>query len=172
MKTRQSKRDKHLFYYHLSVLFFSREKKMIIRSTFFKLIIAGIFIFGVVVITLNFISYSRNLNDFEFFDDNNAYVISNRDGDAFIRIKADVKSNSKPAILYINDGKIDVPQVRIRTYMISMSHEQVRRICDTSPAGDADPSSPNSWIFDTTVIRRVFDVLDNIAFSVILLCFI
>jgi len=103
---------------------------MIIRSTFFKLIIAGIFIFGVVVITLNFISYSRNLNDFEFVDDNNAYVISNRDGDAFIRIKADVKSNSKPAILYINDGKIDVPQVRIRTYMISMNHEQVRRIIE------------------------------------------
>jgi hypothetical protein len=79
----------------------------------------------VIVIILNLISYNRNINDFEFIDDSHAYVMSNRDGDALIRIKADVKSNNKPAILDVNDGKIDIPKVRIRTYMISMNHEQV-----------------------------------------------
>ncbi len=100
---------------------------MIKRSIFFKLIVTGIVIFSVIVITLNLISYNRNINDFEFVDDNHGYVISNRDGDAFIRIKADVKSNSKPAMLDVNEGKIEVPKVRIRTYMISMNHEQVRK---------------------------------------------
>lgn len=99
---------------------------MIVRSTFFKLIVAGLFVCGAVVVLLNVISYGRNLNDFEFVDDNNAYAIPNRDGDAFIRIKADVKSNSKPAALYATEGKVDVPEVRIRTYMISINHEQVR----------------------------------------------
>ncbi len=98
---------------------------MIIRSTCFKFIITGILIFSVIVIILNLISYNRNINDFEFIDDSHAYVMSNRDGDALIRIKADVKSNNKPAILDVNDGKIDIPKVRIRTYMISMNHEQV-----------------------------------------------
>ncbi|CAF4053798.1 unnamed protein product [Adineta steineri] len=101
---------------------------MIVRSPFVKLVITGVLIFGVVVIALNFISYSRNLNDFEFIDDNNAYVISNRDGDALIRIKADVKSNSKPAALYMNNGKMDIPEVRIRTYMISINHVQDHNI--------------------------------------------
>jgi hypothetical protein len=99
---------------------------MIIRSTF-KFIIAGIFTCGVVVIVLNLLSYNRNLNDFEFVDDSNSYVRSNRNDNALIRIKADVKSNSKPAILDANDEKIDVSKVRIRTYMISMSHEQVKK---------------------------------------------
>ena len=101
---------------------------MIKRSTFVKLVITGIVIFGVVMMALNFISYSRNFNDFDFVDDGHGYVVSNRDGDALIRIKADVKSNSKPAILEANEGKIDVPKVRIRTYMIAISHEQVRGI--------------------------------------------
>jgi hypothetical protein len=99
---------------------------MIVRSTFFKLVVSGILVFGVVVIILNYISYNLNRNDFEVVDDSNAYVMSNRDGDALIRIKADVKSNNKPAILDVNNGKIDVPKVRIRTYMISVNHEQVR----------------------------------------------
>jgi hypothetical protein len=101
---------------------------MIVRPSFFKFVISGILIFGVVVIILNLMSYNRNRNDFEFIDDSHAYVMSNRDGDALIRIKADVKSNSKPAMLDVHDGKIDVPKVRIRTYMISMSYEQVRRM--------------------------------------------
>jgi len=101
---------------------------MIVRSTFFKFVITGIIICGFIVIILNFSSFNRNLNDFEFVDDSHAYVMSNRDGDALIRIKADVKSNSKPALLDIKDGKIDVPKVRIRTYMISMSHEQVKKM--------------------------------------------
>ncbi|CAF5045883.1 unnamed protein product, partial [Rotaria sp. Silwood1] len=84
---------------------------MIVRSTFFKLITCGILIFGVAVLILNYISYHQNRDNFEFVDDSNAYVISNHDGDALIRIKADVKSNSKPAILYANDGKIRIPQV-------------------------------------------------------------
>lgn len=101
---------------------------MVVRSTFFKLVITGIVIFSIVVIILNVMSYGRNLNDFDFVDDSHAYVMSNRDGDALIRIKADVKSNSKPAILDVNDGKIDEPKVRIRSYMISLSHEQVRKM--------------------------------------------
>ncbi|CAF4989226.1 unnamed protein product [Rotaria socialis] len=101
---------------------------MIVRSTFFKLITAGIVICGVVVIILNLISYHQSGHDYSLLDDNNAYVMSNRDGDALIRIKADVQSNSKPAILYANDGKTDVPEVRIRAYMISMNHEQVTNL--------------------------------------------
>ena len=100
---------------------------MIKRSTFFKLVVSGIVIFSVVVVALNLISYNRNFNEFEFADDNHGYVIGNRDGDALIRIKADVKSNSKPAELEINEGKIEIPKVRIRTYMIPMSHDQVRQ---------------------------------------------
>ncbi|CAF1050775.1 unnamed protein product [Rotaria sp. Silwood1] len=101
---------------------------MIVRSTFFKLITCGILIFGVAVLILNYISYHQNRDNFEFVDDSNAYVISNHDGDALIRIKADVKSNSKPAILYANDGKIDIPKVPIRTYMITMNHEQDQHV--------------------------------------------
>ncbi|CAF4204551.1 unnamed protein product, partial [Rotaria magnacalcarata] len=97
---------------------------MIVRSTFLKVITAGIVIFGVVVFILNLISYHQNGHDYSLVDDNNAYVMSNRDGDALIRIKADVQSNSKPAVLYAGDGKIVVPEVRIRAYMISMNHEQ------------------------------------------------
>ena len=100
---------------------------MIIRSTFFKLIITGIVIFGVIVLTLNFVSYKQNLNDHEVVDDSNAYVLSSGDGDLLIRVKADVKSNSKPAILYVDDEKSRIPKVRILTYVISMNHEQVRR---------------------------------------------
>ncbi|CAF3458413.1 unnamed protein product [Rotaria socialis] len=101
---------------------------MIVRSTFFKLITAGIVICGVVVIILNLISYHQSGHDYSLLDDNNAYVMSNRDGDALIRIKADVQSNSKPAILYANNGKTDVPEVRIRAYMISMNHEQEQHV--------------------------------------------
>jgi hypothetical protein len=100
---------------------------MIKRSTFFKLAVSGIIIFSVVVLTLNLISYNRNFDEFEFPDDNHGYVIANRDGDALIRIKADVKSNSKPAALEINEGKVEIPKVRIRTYMVAMNHDQVRR---------------------------------------------
>ncbi|CAF2487670.1 unnamed protein product [Rotaria sp. Silwood2] len=83
---------------------------MIVRSTFFKLITSGIFIFGVVVLTLNYISYHQNRDNYELIDNSDAYVIPNHNGDPLIRIKADVKSNSKPAILYANDGKIDIPK--------------------------------------------------------------
>ena len=100
---------------------------MIKRSTFFKLVVTGIVVFSVLVVILNLVSYNGNFNNFEFADDNHGYVISNRDGDALIRIKADVKSNSKPAILDVNEGKIEVPKVRIRPYMISMNHDQVRK---------------------------------------------
>jgi hypothetical protein len=54
------------------------------------------------------------------------FISSNNDGDALIRIKADVKSNSKPPLLEINDGKIDIPNVHVRAYMLSINHEQVR----------------------------------------------
>ncbi|CAF1017283.1 unnamed protein product [Rotaria sordida] len=101
---------------------------MIVRSTFFKLITSGIVIFGVVVLTLNYISYHQNQDNHGSVDDSNVYVVSNNNGDALIRIKADVKSNSKPAILYANNGKIDIPKVRIRTYMISMNHEQDQNV--------------------------------------------
>ena len=101
------------------------QEKMIVRSSFFKLLITGTLIFGAVVILLNLISYGRNINDFEFVDDDNPYVIPNRDGDTFIRIKADVKSNSKPNVLDEEDGK---PEVRIRTYLVVMSHGQVEKI--------------------------------------------
>ncbi|UJR37435.1 hypothetical protein I4U23_030138 [Adineta vaga] len=111
------------------------KRKMIVRSSFIKLVITGILIFGIVVMTLNVISYGRNINDFEFVDDNNAYVIPNRDGDTFIRIKADVKSNSKPSVLYEDDGKSDILEVRIRTYMISMNHEQDHNVL-VREAGD------------------------------------
>ncbi len=99
---------------------------MIVRSTFFKLVITGILICGIVVVILNFMSYNGNLNNFNFGDDNNMFISSNNDGDALIRIKADVKSNSKPPLLEINDGKIDIPNVHVRAYMLSINHEQVR----------------------------------------------
>jgi hypothetical protein len=105
---------------------------MIVRSTFFKLVITGILICGIVVVILNFMSYNGNLNNFEFGDDNNVYIMSNKDGDALIRIKADVKSNSKPASVEMKDGKSDIPEVRVRTYMIPMNHEHVRRLLKTS----------------------------------------
>ncbi|CAF0927822.1 unnamed protein product [Adineta ricciae] len=108
---------------------------MIVRSSFFKLLVTGTLIFGVAVIVLNLISYGRNINDFEFVDDDNAYVIPNRDGDTFIRIKADVKSNSKPSILHEEDGKPDVPEVRIRTYLVVMSHGQDHNVL-VREAGD------------------------------------
>ena len=100
---------------------------MIKRSAFFRLAIVGIIIFGVIVIALNFISYSRNFHDFDVVDDGAGYVISNRNGDALIQVKADVNFNSKPAILEANGGSAEIPKVRVQTYMISMNHEQVWR---------------------------------------------
>lgn len=99
---------------------------MIVRTAFFKLVTTGILICGIIIFLLNFVSFQHNGNDFGLIDNSNAYVMSNRDGDSLILIKADVKSNSKPAILYANDGKIDIPEVRIRSYMVSTSHDQVR----------------------------------------------
>lgn len=99
---------------------------MLIRSPFSKFVISGILICGVIVILLNFTSYSRSFDNFEFADDNHDYVITNRDGDTLIRIKADVKLNSKPALIEANDETIDLSKVRVRTYTISVNHEQVR----------------------------------------------
>lgn len=99
---------------------------MIVRSTFFKLVITGIVVFSIAVVILNLMSYNRNLNEFDFAGDSHAYVQSNHADNILIRVKADVNSNSKPAMLDIIDGKIDIPKVLIRTYTISMNHEQVR----------------------------------------------
>lgn len=114
-------------YYHC--FFFIRfreiEKKMIKRSTFFRLAVTGIIIFGVIVVALNFFSYSRNFHDFNVHDDDQGYVISNRNGDALIRIKADVTSNSKPEALESTEGSIEIPKVRVQSYMLPVGHEQV-----------------------------------------------
>lgn len=54
-----------------------------------------------------------------------AYVRGDRDGDILIRVKADVKSNNKPAILTAQENNADLPKVHVRTYMMSMNHDQV-----------------------------------------------
>jgi hypothetical protein len=60
-------------------------------------------------------------------DDNNGYDVSHRHGEILIRMKADVKSNSKPVMLTDDINRIDnMRYIPIRTYMISMNHEQVK----------------------------------------------
>lgn len=98
---------------------------MIKRSAFFRLAVVGILIFGVIVIALNLISYRRNFHDFDVVDDGAGYIISNRNGDASIQVKADVNFNSKPAMLEASGEASEIPKVRVQTYMIAMNHEQV-----------------------------------------------
>ena len=111
---------------------------MIKRSIFFRLAIIGIIIFGVIVIALNFFSYTRNFHDFDLVDDSQGYVISNRNGDALVRIKADVTSGSKPATLESTEGSIEIPKVRVQTYMLSMNHAQVRGERETSKTSSVE----------------------------------
>lgn len=112
---------------------------MLIRSPFSKFVISGILICGVIVILLNFTSYSRSFDNFEFADDNHDYVITNRDGDTLIRIKADVKLNSKPALIEANDETIDLSKVRVRTYTISVNHEQDQHVLVREAGEDSFP---------------------------------
>ena len=98
---------------------------MQVRSSFFKLVVSGIAVCGLVVILLNFMSYRGGGREMEMSDEIDAYVKSDREGDILIRVKADVKSNNKPAILTVQENKADLPKVHVRTYMISMNHDQV-----------------------------------------------
>ena len=100
---------------------------MIVRSSGFRLVTAGILACGFVVIALNFMSYQQRGNGSELIDDNNAYVMSNGDDDSVVRIKADVRSNSKPTLIVAQDEKTEVTQIRVRTYMVSITHDQVRQ---------------------------------------------
>jgi hypothetical protein len=100
---------------------------MLVRSSFFKLVVAGIMACGLVVILLNFMSYSRGNRELEMSDEADAYVKGDRDGEILIRVKADVKSNNKPAILTAQENDPDLPKVHVRTYMISMNHDQVNQ---------------------------------------------
>ena len=107
------------------MFFFLEQKEMLMRSPFSKFIVSGILICGVIVVLLNFTSFNRNFDNYEFVDDKHDYVVTNRDGDTLIRIKADVKSNSKATLIDANDETIDLSKVCVRTYTISLSHELV-----------------------------------------------
>jgi hypothetical protein len=96
---------------------------MLGRSSILHCVAFGIAFFGLGAIVLNLISYNRRQNDFELFNKNNENVPKHSANDLSINIKADFKSDSKPAKIVVNDT--DISKVPIRTYKISINSEKV-----------------------------------------------
>ncbi|CAF0721554.1 unnamed protein product [Didymodactylos carnosus] len=103
---------------------------MIARSTFLKIALSGIFFFGIGVVALNFISYSKRQDNFQPPDDANAHF-SSKDRD-MNQIKSDLESNNKPETKL---GTIPEFSVNGRTIQLGQTKDQnvFVRDCGKSP---------------------------------------
>ena len=99
---------------------------MFLRLTYSRLILSGVLVCAFIVLFLNLLSYQRD-DEVDMIDDSHGYVMTDDHGDILIRIKADVKYNHEPAALTVEDKDFEIPKVQIRTYMVTTSHEEVRR---------------------------------------------
>lgn len=76
---------------------------------------------------MNFFSlHPRSFED-DFKNDLQSLIKSDERKNARLQSQSDVKSNSKPATLLANDKHSEIPQVTVRTYLISVKYRQVIR---------------------------------------------
>ncbi|CAF0951503.1 unnamed protein product [Rotaria sp. Silwood1] len=95
---------------------------MLGKSPVIKIVLFGIFAFGIGVIVLNAISYGRRQNDLNLNEKHNRLGMSSHDTDETIASKTGSKSTRLPM------KKIDIFKIPIRTYKIPLNNETHKNI--------------------------------------------
>ena len=97
---------------------------MLLRPVGFKVVIFGIAVCACLVILLNYLSFERYDDGDDPMEDGRRGGITDDRGEIIIRVRADVKSNSEPALLTSEEIQA-IPKINVRTYSVTVSQEQV-----------------------------------------------